>query len=129
MAVTLQQAFAAARRRCPGDQWLLMSPGEQTRVIYQEMRRLDLEQALVRGALAISAGQPVAPLRSFHRRSNALDTGEVRATRCCAAVRTRSSGQCAWKATMFVDGAPYCGFHARLGEVQRARACVAVAAD
>ena len=43
MAVTLEMAIAAARERCPEDQWLQMTPSEQTQLIYREMRRIDLD--------------------------------------------------------------------------------------
>jgi hypothetical protein len=39
-----QEAVKAAQRR-HGEAWLLLSPPEQTRCIYQEMRRIDAELA------------------------------------------------------------------------------------
>jgi hypothetical protein len=39
-----QEAAKAAQRR-NGEAWLLLSPREQTRAIYQEMRRIDAELA------------------------------------------------------------------------------------
>jgi len=114
MAATLQEAISAARLSCPGDEWVLMSPGEQTRVIYREMRRLDRAQAEA-GNLASVPGTGL--------RSN------TEIVLCQAPVRTRSSGRCAWKASVVVNGLPYCGFHARFEAMQRGRVCHAVAAD
>jgi hypothetical protein len=128
MAVTLQEAIAAARRRCPGDEWLLMSPREQTRVIYREMRRLDQEE-LDSHAMVFDTTDPnqhPASLDARGTRGRAGASPEARPVLCQASVRTRSSGRCAWKATVRRHGVPYCGFHARLEEAQRARACVAV---
>jgi len=113
MAVTLHEAIAAARHSCPGDEWVLMSPSEQTRAIYRQMRRLDQAQAAAN----------LQPVPCTARRS---DTEIVL---CQAAVRTRSSGRCAWKASVSINGLLYCGFHARLEAMQRGRACHAVAAD
>jgi hypothetical protein len=39
-----QEAAKAAQGRC-GEAWLLMAPQEQTRAIYEEMRRIDQEMA------------------------------------------------------------------------------------
>jgi hypothetical protein len=39
-----QEAVKAAQRR-HGDAWIVLSPQEQTRCIYQEMRRIDAELA------------------------------------------------------------------------------------
>jgi DNA-binding GntR family transcriptional regulator len=39
-----QEAAKAAQRR-HGDGWLVLSPQEQTRCIYEEMRRIDAEIA------------------------------------------------------------------------------------
>jgi hypothetical protein len=39
-----QEAAKAAQRR-HGDAWLVLSPQEQTRCIYEEMRRIDAELA------------------------------------------------------------------------------------
>ena len=39
-----QEAVKAAQRR-NGDAWFVLSPQEQTRAIYQEMRRIDQELA------------------------------------------------------------------------------------
>jgi len=41
-----QEAVKAAQRR-NGEAWLVLSPREQTRAIYQEMRRIDRELAAV----------------------------------------------------------------------------------
>jgi len=41
-----QEAVKAAERRS-GAAWLALSPSEQTRAIYQEMRRIDQEAAAV----------------------------------------------------------------------------------
>lgn len=39
-----QEAAKAAERRC-GDGWCLLSSQEQTRAIYEELRRIDAETA------------------------------------------------------------------------------------
>ncbi|HUN38736.1 MAG TPA: hypothetical protein VMU81_00450 [Acetobacteraceae bacterium] len=56
-----QEAAKAALRRC-GRDWLVMSPQEQTRVIYAEMARIDLELAQAEKGLtrhkAGKAGKP-----------------------------------------------------------------------
>ena len=46
-----QEAAKAAQRRT-GDAWFVLSPQEQTRAIYEEMRRIDSE-------LAAQAKRPV----------------------------------------------------------------------
>lgn len=43
MAVTFQQAFEVAMRRCSPEEWRMLSSGEQTTAIYREMRRMDIE--------------------------------------------------------------------------------------
>jgi hypothetical protein len=126
MAVTLQEAIAAARHRWSGDEWLLMSPGEQTREIYREMRRLDQAQATARKSAGGDVTNPRRGRETAGYREAAGDSGVIL---CRAPVRTRSSGLCAWKATVIVNGVPYCGFHARLEETQRNRVCAAVEAD
>src|ERR1019366_728700 len=116
MAVTPQEAIAAARRCVSGDQWLLMSPSEQARVIYREMRQLDLEQAVARGTVHRpafgSAGRGNAD-RSGGAGGQRLVSNEPQAALCRAPVRTRLSGQCAWRAMVILNGVPYCGSHAR----------------
>ena len=44
MAATLQQALDAARARFGPEHWTRLNPAEQTRIVYEEMRRIDLEQ-------------------------------------------------------------------------------------
>ena len=121
MAVTLQEAITAAKQSCMGDEWLSMSPAEQTRLIYREMRRLDLENVTAQQAeiAALRADQP----------NDSTNTGMLQSaeTQCCAPVRTRASGRCAWKATTQVNGVPYCGFHARLYEMAGRPRLIAVA--
>jgi hypothetical protein len=39
-----QEAYDRVRRRFSEDAWLAQPPGEITRAIYQEMRRLDAER-------------------------------------------------------------------------------------
>lgn len=124
MAVTLEEAIAAARLFYPGDQWLNMSPREQTRLIYQEMRRIDLtragdQSAVPSGSLQLS--ESVKPDRAV--------PDEVDTRQCAAEVKTRSSGRCAWKATTRRNGIAYCGFHARLEDWAQERRCVPIAAD
>jgi hypothetical protein len=128
MAVTLQEAIVAAQHRCSGDEWLLMSPAEQTRVIYREMRRLDQEQATARKSTG-RATDVASPRRGKETAGYPATAADPRVILCRAPVRTRSSGLCAWKATVIVNGVPYCGFHARLEETQRSRVCAAVEAD
>jgi hypothetical protein len=125
MAVTLEEAVAAARRRCSSDEWFQMSPGEQTRLIYREMRRLDLEQANARAASAGGDTRVSVPIFRPNRTTVPVKT----VARCQAPVRTRRSGRCSWKASCFIDGTPYCGFHARIEQAHRLRSCAAVAAD
>lgn len=49
MPVSLEEAVAAAARRYPGNQWSYLDIAEQTRAIYREMHRLDLEQSRLGG--------------------------------------------------------------------------------
>jgi hypothetical protein len=132
MVVTLQEAIDAARNRCSSDEWLMMSPGEQTRVIYGEMRRLDHEQSTAKAARrdrVDEAAVTMAVADAGPEITRISRSGAQPAVQCRAPVRTRSTGLCAWKAAVLMNGVPYCGFHARLEEVQRRRACASVAAD
>jgi hypothetical protein len=109
MAVTLEMAIAAARQRCPEDQWLQMTPSEQTQLIYTEMRRLDLDDP---------SREPADPWRDKPMifdgpESDSAIPDVLSAFQCTASVKTRTSGRCAWKPTVMRNGMPYCGFHAR----------------
>jgi hypothetical protein len=125
MAVTLQASIEEARRGCSDDEWLMMSPAEQTQLIYAEMRRLDREAATSPDQ-PVAAAQPDAPPA---RDRVAAAPGKQGKIRCQAVVRARQSGHCAWKATSVIDGVPYCGFHARLELAARTRARESEAVD
>ncbi|HEY0184553.1 MAG TPA: hypothetical protein VGC09_17260 [Rhodopila sp.] len=45
MAVSFHQAFEAAISRFSSSVWVTLAPEEQTKAIYEEMRRLDAEHA------------------------------------------------------------------------------------
>lgn len=111
----LLNAITACKTQYGNDRWLSMDPGEQTASIYREMRRLDLEQALAQGrsVAADVASTPADP--SFPRlhadRTTGQDTGKSQSPRCCATIKTRATDHCSWRATVWRDGHPYCGFH------------------
>jgi hypothetical protein len=48
MVATFHEAFVKARNFCHPAMWHLLSPAEQTRAIYREMRQLDLMDEPVR---------------------------------------------------------------------------------
>jgi hypothetical protein len=51
MGVTVQQAFEAATQSFSPQAWWKLSPAQQTREIYEQMRRMDAEEALMEAAL------------------------------------------------------------------------------
>lgn len=54
MAVTFEQAFAAAAERFSPESWSALTPAHQAAAIYEEMRRLD-------AALDIRSVNPTTP--------------------------------------------------------------------
>ncbi len=50
MPSSFKDAIAAASGHYPGNQWKYLSNAEQTRAIYREMQRIDLEQARTKHA-------------------------------------------------------------------------------
>jgi hypothetical protein len=116
MAVTLEEAIEAARRSYPDDQWLSLTPRQQTKLIYEEMRRLDL----ARSGASSAQPSPTPVLPSSMRAGT---------RQCMAVVRSRTNGRCAWRASVMRNGKFYCGFHARLEDMQEERRCEPTAAD
>lgn len=114
MPATLEDAIAAVRAAYGDDQWPLLDATEQTRAIYREMRRLDLEETMTRRALARAAAEQAA----------VMGTGAGDATvareplRCSAFIKTRLSERCSWQPTIIHNGRAFCGFH----DPQRQRA-------
>ncbi len=113
MPATLEQAITAVRTSYGEDRWLLLDATEQTRAIYREMRRLDLEETMTRRALARAAAGRV------EANSTQRNAGEpVVATppadeplRCSAFIKTRIGDRCTWQPVVVHEGRPYCGFH------------------
>ncbi len=108
MPATLDQAIAAVRVAHGEEQWLALDANEQTRAIYREMRRLDLEETMTRRALARAAAARAVPVPP---RAGAGAPGTTEPLRCSAFIKTRSGDRCTWQPVVVHDGQAYCGFH------------------
>ena len=111
----LLDAIAACKTQYGDDRWLSMDPGEQTAAIYREMRRLDLEQARAKG-LSIAVDLVLAPANPSWPTplggQNACEQHEKSPPpRCSATIKTRATDNCSWRATVWRNGLPDCGFH------------------
>ncbi|MDR3537938.1 MAG: hypothetical protein P4L71_15695 [Acetobacteraceae bacterium] len=115
MPATLEQAIAAVRASYGDSRWLSLDVAEQTRAIYREMRRLDLEETMVRRAVARAAiATPEADLPqgvAFFAQEDAADPPTEASPRCSAFIKTRSADRCTWQPVTVHEGRSYCGFH------------------
>ena len=111
MPATLEQAIAAARGADEKNEWLTLDPSQQTRAIYREMRRIDLEEALLTKATSdASPNEHTARLSA--ERPGAQDRGSApQQPRCCATLKRRKAEQCSWSAVVKRGGSWFCGLH------------------
>ncbi len=113
MAASLEQAIAAVRASY-GSRWLSLEATEQTRAIYREMRRLDLEEVMTRRALArtaMAADGIVSPHGHGLVRGDTAASTAGAPPQCSAFIKTRRADRCTWQAVVVHEGQPYCGFH------------------
>jgi hypothetical protein len=111
----LLNAITACRAQYGDDRWLAMDPGEQTAAIYREMRRLDLEKAIALGLpiateVVRAPGVP-SPADPHVEQTASVEQGKSSSPRCSATIKTRATDHCSWRATVWRNGQPYCGFH------------------
>lgn len=106
MPATLEEAIVAVRAAYGDDQWPLLDATEQTRAIYREMRRLDLEETMTHRALARAAAE-----RSAAAGTSTDNTITQAPLRCSAFIKTRLSERCSWQPTVIHNGRAFCGFH------------------
>lgn len=112
MPATLEQAVAAVRSHYGDDRWLVLDASEQTRAIYREMRRLDLEETMNRRALArATAARPESVQGQHGLAGLQAEASAKEPLRCSAFIKTRIGDRCTWQPVVVVDGKHYCGFH------------------
>ena len=111
----LLNAITACKAQYGDDRWLAMDPGEQTAAIYREMRRLDLEKAIALGLPIATDVDPApagpSPSSSHVGQTVSVEQVKSHSPRCSATIKTRASDHCSWRATVWRNGLPYCGFH------------------
>jgi hypothetical protein len=108
--------------------WLLLDATEQTRAIYREIRRLDLEETMTRRAL-VRAEANADEADPSCLPPNLGDEPTTVTPRCSAFIKTRAGHRCGWHPVITFEGQLYCGFHNPQRRMGRSRMPQAVNAN